>query len=202
MPPDHTSGVLRSGCQPTLVCCVRDRCLRGQGPALFSAALLKSKDRSGGPWHLSFLSLLQTASLHQTDMGGACLPGSSDIPSHSLARLEHPPLPCVTHQAVHSCPSRLDTGPDVASNQEGRGLLSPALRRETPRPASLPLRYLPSQPPAACLSQGGTASCLVTKLHVAGLQGASPGLWRVLWPPVGALTHVSKFSEWQGVCQQ
>lgn len=161
MPPDHTSGVLRSGCQPTLVCCVRDRCLRGQGPALFSAALLKSKDRSRGPWHLSFLSLLQTASLHQTDIGGACLPGSSDIPSRSLARLEHPPLPCVTHQAVHSCPSRLDTGPDVASNQEGRGLLSPARRRETPRQRTyLPPSPLPPITASSCLSESGRHSSL------------------------------------------
>lgn len=35
----------------------------------------------------------------------ACSPGSSDIPPCSLACLEHPALPCITHQAVDSHPN-------------------------------------------------------------------------------------------------
>lgn len=135
--------------------------------------------------------------------GRGLLAWQLDIPSCSLARLEHPPLPSITHQAVDSCPD--STLWPRLSQQPGRqagAFSSPAVMKPARVPASLPLHCLPPQPPAGYLSQESTASCLLTKLFVASLQGPRPRLWEFLQTPVGALTDVCKFSEEQGLCQQ
>lgn len=114
---------------------------------------------------LSLRSIFQTICLYQTDMAGACSPGHSNIPSGSLARLEHPPGPCVTHQAVRSCPDSTLAQTLPASRKAGRSFPSPGSGRDPDRgPACPPLHYLPSESPAGSLSQQSTASHLLTKL--------------------------------------
>ena len=87
----------RGCCASTLMCCIRAQFLWGQSPALSSSVLLQLLQTAPE-------SLVQTTSLYQTDMAEACSPGSSDIPSCSLACLKHPPLPRINHQAVNSHP--------------------------------------------------------------------------------------------------
>lgn len=137
---------VRGSCPSTLMCCIRAQFLWGQGPASSSSVLLQLLQTAPE-------SLVQTTSLYQTDMAEACSPGSSDMPSCSLACLKHPPLPCINHQAVNSHPTPL-SGPDFLSKQEGRPKSSPALQWDSqtncvrPSLTSLPLNT-PKSPTTA-----------------------------------------------------
>ena len=122
----------RGCCASTLMCCIRAQFLWGQSPALSSSVLLQLLQTAPE-------SLVQTTSLYQTDMAEACSPGSSDIPSCSLACLKHPPLPRINHQAVNSHPdSTLWPRVSQQIGREAKVVPCPAVGQPDKPCASLP----------------------------------------------------------------